>query len=132
MAMRGDSAMYLLEAIKRHGGLTVTSSVQKRQGSVTIVRCVAPFMLGDEQAVAVEEPLFRNQLERFLQLAGRVRVVGRIGEDPAEGATRLFDEPADRGAVLDLGDEAEGVGVGANEVAGVTIGLDEHRRVSAA
>ena len=89
-------------------------------------------MLGDAQAVAVEEPLFRHQLERLFQLAGGVRGVGRIEKDPAEGATRLFDEPADRGAVLDLGGEAEGVRVGANEIAGVTIGLDEHRRVSAA
>src|SRR5947207_9535839 len=129
--MRGDSAIDLLETIKRHGRLTVTSSVQKCQGSVTIVGGVAPLMLGDDEAGAVDEPLFGDQLERLFQLAGGVRGVGRIEEDPAEGATCLFDEPAHRGAVLDLGGEAERVGVGAYEVTSVTIGVDEHRRVSA-
>src|SRR5437762_11209385 len=130
MAMRG-SAIYFLETVERHGRLTVTSSVQKRQGSVTLVGCLAPFMLGDAQAVAVEEPLFRHQLERLFQLAGGVRGVGRIEKDPAEGATRLFDEPTNGLAVLDLGGEAEGVGVGADEVTDVTIGFDEHGRGSA-
>src|SRR2546430_5282 len=104
-AMRWSAGMVLLGTVERYGGLTVTSSVEKRQGSVAIFGRAPPFMLGDEHAVAGEEPFVGDELERFFELAGFVGLVRRIEEDPAVGAAGLFDEPAHHGAALDVGGE---------------------------
>src|SRR5690242_12191735 len=131
--MRWSAGMSLsFVAIERHGGLTVTSPVEKRQGSVAVVGRVAPIVLGDEEAVAVEERLLGDELERLLQLAGLVRGVRRIEKDPAEGAAGLFVQPAHHRAAGDVCDEAERVRVVANEVASVTIDVDEERATGAA
>src|SRR5256885_14926414 len=118
MAMRWSAGMSLsFVAKERHGGLTVTSSVEKRQGSITMGGRGAPLVLGDEQAFAVEERLVGDELERLFQLAGLVRAVRRVEEDPAERAAGLFDQPAHDRAAGDLCDEAEGVRVVGDEVA---------------
>src|SRR5437763_14911372 len=49
-AMRGSAGMVLLGTVERHGGLTVTSSVEKREGCVAVVRGAAPVILGERPA----------------------------------------------------------------------------------
>src|SRR3954467_15679495 len=95
--MLRSAGMGLLATIERDFCLTVTSPIEKRQRSVALLGRVAPLVLGDEDAVGREQLLVGDELERLAELAGLVRAVRRIEEDPAEYAAGFFVDPADDG-----------------------------------